>query len=184
MITHMEPAPVPSPFRHIGIAIAEFLLLAFALPVGGALILAIPLPAVIALITSTLLIEYGAGPVGIGLGLDPLFVLVTITSIAAGVILLLFGIFDTLGSCSARVRGFLDRSKQRAEQSKLLSGYGMLGLVPCVIIFGFYVCPAVSWVFSWHRRFSILLTLAGYILVSVITILATLGIFRAFGWGA
>ena len=179
----METGRVAQSFPQLGIAIAEFLLLVFALPIIGALLLAVSIPATIALITTTLLIEYGAAPVGIGLGLNPFFVLTVISSVAAGVILLLFGIFDTLGTQSERIARFLDRSKNRAERSKLFAKYSIFGLVPCVMILGFYVCPAVSWVLSWHRNYSILLTLAGYVMISTVTILATLGIIGIFGWG-
>jgi hypothetical protein len=46
-----------------------------------------------------------------------------------------------------------------------------------VVTLGFYVCPPVSWVLGWRRDRSILLIMAGYITISIVTILATMGIF-------
>ncbi len=135
------------------------------------------LPATIALITTTLVIEYGAAPIGIGLGLHPVFVLFVLTCVALGITLVLFDLFDTLGRHSERVARFLLRSEEKVKQSKLISKYGMYGLVPCVLTLGFYVCPAVSWALAWRRDYCILLIMGGFIAISGILILVTLGLF-------
>jgi len=173
----MEDVTFTHYLEHMAGAIAKFVLLAIVLPLLPVVIFNLSLPATIALITSTFVIEYGAAPVGIGLGLHPFFVFYVLVCIASGVIFFMFDIFDTLGEHSERIANFLARSGERAKQSKILSKYGIYGLVPCVMTLGFYVCPPVAWVFGWRRDFSILLTMAGYIGISLVTVLLSLGIF-------
>ena len=180
----METCRIPHYLQHLGITLVKFVGFAVALPIVLAMLLTIPVTSTLALIATTLIIEYGAAPVGIGLGLQPVFVLVVLTSMALAVTHLLYDIFDTHGTRSLRVARFLLRSKQRAERSKILSKYGINGLVPCVMILGFYACPPIAWVVGWHRNYAILLTMAGFILISLVTICATPGVIRIFMAGA
>jgi len=173
----MDIPAFPLYIRPVIGATAKCVGLVLLLPLTAAILFSQPLPATLALITSTLIIEYGAAPIGIGLGLNPVFVLGVLTSVALGIILFLFDLFDTLGQHSERVARFLARSEEKAKQSELLSKYGIYGLVPCVLTLGFYVCPPVSWACVWRRDYSIFLTMAGYIAISAILILATLGLF-------
>jgi hypothetical protein len=161
--------------------IAQGIILAVVLPIVPALVFNIPLPSVLAFIASTFVIEYGAAAVGVGMGLAPLYVLFVLTCIALGVTLTMFNIFDLLGRHSERVSGFLAKSSERAGRSVFLKKYGIYGLVPCVITLGFYVCPPVSWVMGWQKNRSILLIMGGYIGISLVTILATIGFFKIIG---
>jgi hypothetical protein len=161
--------------------IAKGIILAVVLPFIPALFFSIPVPSVLALIAGTFVIEYGAAAVGVGMGLSPFYVLFALTCIALGVTLTLFDIFDLMGRHSERVSGFLAKSSERAGRSLFLKKYGIYGLVPCVITLGFYVCPPVSWVMGWPKNRSVLLIMAGYIVISVVTILATLGFFKIIG---
>ncbi|MGD1004099.1 MAG: small multi-drug export protein [Methanoregulaceae archaeon] len=172
----MEDVPVTHYLEHLVIAIIKFFLLTIALPLIPVFIFNLSIPAVLTLMTSTFLIEYGAAPIGIGLGLSPLFVIYVLICIATGVILFLFDIFDTFGEHSEKVSNFLKKSSERAKESKVLSKYGMYGLIPCVMILGFYVCPPIVWVFGWRRDFSILTIMTGYITISIITALFSMGI--------
>ena len=176
----MEDTAPARYFRHIGPAVAIFLLTGIVLPLLPVLILNQPLGSTLALMTSTFVIEYGAAPIGIGLGLHPALVLYTLVCIAIGVTFLLFGIFDTLGTHSKRVAEFLEKAKNRAGGSKFISRYGIYGLIPCVMTLGIYACPPVSWILGWDRTRSIVLILTGFILISVVTILASIGILRIF----
>jgi hypothetical protein len=167
--------------RDLTLTIAKGIFLAAVLPIAPALVFNIPVPSVLAFIASTFVIEYGAAAVGVGMGLPPLFILYAVTCIALGVTLTLFDIFDLLGRHSERVSGFLAKSSERAGRSVFLKKYGIYGLVPCVITLGFYVCPPVSWVMGWPRSTSILLIMGGYIGISLVTILATIGFFKIIG---
>jgi hypothetical protein len=176
-MTHMKCSPFPPYVRNLFIAIIKGIVLVVVLPLVAAIIFSQSPAAAIALITTTLVIEYGAAPIGIGLGLDPAFVLLVLTCVALGITLFLFDLFDTLGLHSKRVARFLLRSEEKVKQSKLLARYGMYGLVPCVLTLGFYVCPPVSWALAWRRDYCILLIMGGFIAVSGILILVTLGLF-------
>ncbi|WAC04178.1 MAG: small multi-drug export protein [Methanoregula sp.] len=173
----MEDVPVTHYFEHLGVAVIKFVLIAIVLPLLPVLAFRDSLAPTIALMTSTFLIEYGAAPIGIGMGLHPFVVLFVLTCIAVGVTLFLFDIFDMMGEHSERVARFLKDSGERARKSKILSKYGIYGLVPCVMTLGFYACPPVAWVFGWRRDMSIMMIMTGYIAVSVLTVLISLGIF-------
>jgi len=166
--------------EHVAGAVLKLVLIGIALPLLPLIVLDIPLPAALALMGSTFVIEYGAAPVGIGLGLPPAYVLFMLTCIALGVTLFLFDIIDTLGEHSERVKTFLDRSAKLGRKSTMLSKYGIYGLVPCVMTLGFYACPPVASVFGWKRDLSLLMIMAGYTGISISTVLLTLGIFDLF----
>ncbi|MFA6226416.1 MAG: hypothetical protein WC620_09675 [Methanoregula sp.] len=167
-----------SPYVHpLTGAIAKCVALVLIIPCAAAFFLSQLVPATLALSTSTLIIEYGAAPVGIGLGLHPGFILVVLTSVALGITLCMVDIFDTLGQHSGRVARFLARSEEKVKQSTLISKYGIYGLVPCVLTLDLYVCPPISWALVWRRDHSILLIMRGFIGISVIMILVTLGLF-------
>jgi len=173
----MESNTIPSYIPQVIGAIAKCVGLVLVLPFAAASLFSQSLPATIAVITSTLIIEYGAAPIGIGLGLHPAFVLLVLTSVALGITLFLFDLFDTLGRHSKRVAQFLARSEEKVKQSTILSRYGMYGLVPCVLTLGFYVCPPVAWALAWRRDYAVLLIMGGFIAISAILVLATLGLF-------
>jgi len=173
----MECDVISPCFRPVIGAIVKCVGLVVIIPVTAAFLFSQSVPATLAVITSTLIIEYGAAPIGIGLGLNPLFVLMVLTSVALGITLFLFDLFDTIGKHSERVAQFLARSEKKAKQSTILSRYGIYGLVPCVLTLGFYVCPPISWALVWRRDHAIFLIMGGYIGISVILILTTLGLF-------
>jgi hypothetical protein len=173
----METGTIPDYLVPLLGAIIKALVLVVVLPLTVAFFFTIPIPSTLALITSTLIIEYGAAPIGLGLGLHPVFVLCVLVCVALGVTLVLFDIFAIMGEHSERVSRFLKKSSDRAKQSSFLTKYGIYGLVPGVMTLGFYVCPPVSWVLGWPKNRSILLIMTGYITISIVTILATMGIF-------
>lgn len=159
-------------------AISKGLMFVLIIPLATALAFAIPATTTLALIGSALVIEYGAAPIGVGLGLPPLFVFFVLACVGFGVIIALFDLFDSVGDHSERVRLFLDRSKKRAEGSAILAKYGIYGLVVVVLTLGFYLCPPIAWICGWDRKRSILFTMAGYLIVSAILILVTGDILR------
>jgi hypothetical protein len=177
LCTDMESSAIPRFLQHVSYTITRGLILAVILPLIPAFIFDIPIASSLALITGTLIIEYGAAALGIGLGLPPLYILYVLSCVALGVTFTLFDIFYLLGVHSKKVSGFLKNSEERAGRSIFLKKYGIYGLVPCVITLGFYICPPVSWVLGWPRDRSILLIMAGYITISIVTILAAMGFF-------
>jgi Putative small multi-drug export protein len=176
----MEDESTIQPNGHGAGALALFAALAIVLPLPVASVTRQSLPVTLALMGSTFLIEYGAAPVGIVGGLDPSFVLFVLVSIALGVTLLLFSICGSLEGHWPRFARFLERTRGRAEASTLLAKYGIYGLVPLVMVLGFYFCAPVACIFGWRRGQATLLIMAGYITACVATILATLGMIQVF----
>ncbi|NMG83388.1 MAG: hypothetical protein GIS02_04195 [Methanosarcinales archaeon] len=132
-----------------------WIILAFAIPISLSVVLGIPILKTLSLIVSTFALEYFAVPVGIGLGLDPVFVLIVVTSVALSAVLLMFKIFDTVGGKSRRVSNFLSKSRERCQKSKIIQKYGVYGLLPAVPFLGFYVCPAIAWIMGWRRDYAL-----------------------------
>ena len=163
-------------FRHSAGALAVSAAIAIVLPIAVASVTRQSLPVTLALMGSTFIIEYGAAPVGIIGGLDPLFVLFVLACIALGVTLVLFSLCGSLAEHWPRFARFLEQTRGRTEGSKILAKYGILGLLPLVIVLGFYVCAPVACIFGWRRDHATLLIMAGYLFACIVTILATLGI--------
>ena len=165
-----------------GSVFAFWVILAFIIPIGMSLVLNIPILKTLSLIASTFTLEYFAVPVGISLGLDPMFVLVTVTFVALSVVLSLFKIFDAVGRKSKKVSDFLSKSHEKAQKSKIIQKYGVYGLVLAVPFLGFYVCPAIAWTIGWRRSYAVILIIIGFILISTIMLLASTGILRVVSW--
>ena len=150
------------------------------LPLIPVLLFGLPPAPALALISSGFLIEYGAAPIGIALGLPPLFVFYVLVCTETGIFLGLFDIFDTIGKTSAPVARFLERTHQFARHSKLMEKYGILGLIPCEILLGVYICAPVSWVMGWREYLSLAIIVAAYCAALIVTILATIGLLGVF----
>ena len=159
-------------------ALGRCILLAVALPLVPVLVFSLPLAPALALITSGFMLEYGAAPIGIALGLPPLFVFYVLMCTETGIFLGLFDIFDTIGKASAPVTKFLEKTEQLASRSKVTERYGIFGLIPCEILLGVYICAPVSRVMGWREYPALAITIAGYCAALIATILATMGIIR------
>lgn len=176
----MERKEVGEAAGRIAVAIAACVIPALVLPLLAAFLLGLPAAPVYGLIAGAFLIEYGAIPLGIGLGLPALYVFCAATAIEAGIFLGLFYALDALGHTSQRVAGVLAKIHAVATRSKMFDRYGILGLFPCEILIGVYICAPVSWLLGWDRYRSFALTMAGYLVAAAVTTLATLGVLRLF----
>jgi uncharacterized membrane protein len=167
-----DPGPSSGPGAAILIGSAA---VAVALPFPAAIVTGQSVPVTFALAGSTFIIEYGAAPVGILGGLDPLFVLFVLSCIAVGVTLFLFGLCGTLEKRSPRFARFLERTRAKVQGSALLATYGIFGLVPLVMILGFWFCAPAACLSGWRRDYATILIMTGYIIACIVTILATQG---------
>jgi hypothetical protein len=174
----MERTAVLAALRLACRAFGGCIFLALVLPIVSAYLLGLSPASTFALIASAFLIEYGAVPIGIGIGLPPIYVLCAAISIEAGIFLGIYGIIDTLGETSDRVAGFLEKTKTIAGRSRMFARYGILGLFPCEILIGVYICAPVSRLFGWQKGRSFAITMAGYGVAALVTTLATLGLIR------
>jgi uncharacterized membrane protein len=161
-----------------GSALGRGILLILILPLLPALVFNYPLMPTLAMIGSSLIIESTAAPVGIALGLSPLFVFFVLICTEAGIFLCLYDIFDTIGHSSPRVAQFLEKSRQYAHGSPTVEKYGILGLIPCEILVGVYLNAPLAWVLGWREDRALILTLIGYLPQLVITIWICIGLLQ------
>ncbi len=152
-------------------------------PLGSALLLGLSLPRAAALVGTALFIEYGAGPVGVLMGLPPWWVLSAECSVALGVILVIYALLDASllvsGRWQARVLGI----SKRFSSSRLVASYGVYALLPGIVIAGFYVSTPVAWFFRWDRRTATGLMVAGYVAAAGVTLAGTMGLLSLIGAG-
>jgi hypothetical protein len=174
----MEPWDRSTILQKTGSALGRGVLLILVLPLVPALILGYPLMPTLAMIGSSLIIESTAAPVGIALGLSPLYVFYVLICTESGIFLCLYDIFDTIGHGSPRVGSFLEKSRQYAHGSASVERYGILALVPGEILVGVYLNAPLAWVLGWREDHALVLTLIGYLPQLVITIWITLGILQ------
>ena len=153
-------------------ALALGTLIAIVLPLISAILFGTPLLPTLTVIGSGFLLEYGAAPVGIALGLTPLFVFWVLMCTEIGIFLGLFGIFDSIGHTWRPIANFLEKSRNFVHQFTLAERYGILGLIPCEIIIGVDANAPVSWVLGWHKYRSLLFTMTGYIPCLILAIFA------------
>jgi uncharacterized membrane protein len=161
-----------------GAALGRGILLILVLPLVPAFLLGYPLIPTLVMIGTSLLIESTAAPVGIALGLSPLFVFYVLICTETGIFLCLYDIFDTIGHSSPSVAGFLEGSRAYAHASPAIEKYGILGLVPCEIIVGVYANAPLAWVLGWREDHALVLTLIGYLPQLVLTIWITIGLLQ------
>lgn len=162
--------------RHLAAALARGVSVALVLPLLSSLIFKEPLMPTLALAGSGLVIEFGAAPLGIALGLSPLFVFWVLMCTETGIFIGLFDIFDAVGHTWKAAADLLVTTKQFIHRHSLAERYGILGLVPCEILIGVYANAPVSWVLGWPQGRALLLTMAGYVPCLILTILATNGL--------
>jgi uncharacterized membrane protein len=162
--------------RHVAAALGRGVFIAVALPLISAILSGYSPMATLALVGSGLLLEYGGAPVGIALGLSPLFVFWVLICTETGIFLGLFDIFDSIGHTWPPVAGLLEKTRAFVRRHALAERYGILGLIPCEIIIGVYANAPASWVIGWDKYRSLAFTMIGYIPCLVITILATVGL--------
>jgi hypothetical protein len=174
-MTAMEFWDMRTCLRHIGAALGRGVLVAIILPLLPVLLFNLPLMPTLALIATGFVIEFGAAPVGLTLGLPPLFVFYVLVCTETGIFLGLFDIFDTIGHTSAPVAGFLEKTRHLLRTNSFADRYGILGLIPCEILLGVYINAPVAWVLGWREDYSLALTMAAYLVALAVTILATAG---------
>lgn len=178
-LTNMELMDRYTFLRHMLTALAKGILVAGVLPLLAALVLHIPAGPVLALIGSGLIIEYGAAPVGLALGLSPGFVFFALICTATGIFLCLYDTCESVGQTWEPVQRFLEKSRRFASDTTLVGRYGIIGLIPCVILFGLYVNAPVAWLLGWGKYPALILTTAGFALALAVTVLAGTSLLEA-----
>jgi hypothetical protein len=105
-------------------AIAIAFVLATLIPLLLGIALSVPTGRVLSLIVSTLLLQANAAFVGLGFGLNPLFVLVVMTFVELGIVLAIYEILDTFAEQSERVQRFTKNTEEKMAKYPILHKYG------------------------------------------------------------
>jgi hypothetical protein len=149
------------------------------IPLASGFATGIPLDLTLALIGSTLLIEYGAVIAGTALTLPLSFSFLVVLSVGWGAIIAQFPLFDAFAKGEGRVFAFITRVKSRGDgcgEGVWYIRWGVLGLAPSTIVLGFYFTPAIAWLLGWRRDIALVMMLTGYTLATVITAGVTAGV--------
>ncbi|HVP95469.1 MAG TPA: hypothetical protein VMS89_09915 [Methanoregulaceae archaeon] len=160
----------------LNIFVSLFLIVIIPLLLGE--LVSIPPGPAAGLIVATLIIEYSAPVAGLAAGLPPVYTGVAVIFVASGVIFLQYSVFDAMYNRSEKVRGFLESIRQKYGGSERVKRYRVLALAPAILTVGFYISPAISWLFGWDRKISFLVMMSVYSLATAGVLIAGLGIIR------
>ena len=151
---------------------------AIVIPLSVGLSFGVSPGAMLSLVTSVILFQALAAMVGLGLNIPPVFVLAAMTSVAITVILTVFEICDAFAHRSTRVQGWIAKMKVVSEKSDTFNKYGELALLPIIWIpgIGLYGCALIAWIFQWRGVKAIGPMLTGWVIASLIVMLASLGL--------
>ncbi len=176
----MKISGVISEFWKIFLTTAIALMIATLIPVSLGLLLFVPVPEVLVLIASTLLLQANAAFVGVGLGLKPLFILAVMTLVEIGIVITVYGVLDTFAGKSERIRMFMASAEKKMERHVFLRKYGAVTLVilPALPVLDLYSSVIIGWLLHWNRVQSIFFITLGWVLATGFILLVALGIVR------
>ena len=155
--------------KKISTAFLMFVAIGVAIPLIIGALAGISSSQVFTMITSTLVLQAAAPPVGLAMGLSTPAILMIMGCFALGIILAIFGICDSLAASSKRVRGWIDRLKKTTDKHPSIQKYGAIS---CVFIawipgVGLYGTPVIAWIMKWKRVPSIIFTVAGFLVAAI-----------------
>jgi uncharacterized membrane protein len=147
-------------------------------PVAIGITYGLPFYSILGLVGSILIFQPVAVAVGIGLGIPPLPVMLIMLSVGLSAVFILFGICDIFAEKSAWLRDQLGKVDLVAKKSDLFQRYGMLTIIPFIWVpgAGLYGCILLAWMFRWRGVQGISIILVGWMLASLLVLLASLGI--------
>jgi uncharacterized membrane protein len=133
---------------------------------------------ILGLVGSILILQPFAVVIGLGLGINPLSLLLIMSSFGISVIFVLFGICDRFSEHSAWLRTHLKKIETITQKSEMIKKYGMYSLIPFIWVpgIGLYGCVLVAWLFRWRGVRTAVVIFAGWMLATILVMLASLGI--------
>jgi bile acid:Na+ symporter, BASS family len=145
-------------------ALLLFIGIAVVIPLIIGAVVGVSSAEILAMVTSTLLLQAAAPPVGMAMGLSPAIILVTMACFAVGMVMAIFEICDGLSASSEKVRNWIDKVAKISDKHPAIKKYGAISC--CFIAWipgiGLYGTPVIAWVFKWKRLPSIIFTVAGF----------------------
>jgi uncharacterized membrane protein len=161
-------------------ALAFGFALTTAIPVLLGYFLNVPPASILTLIGSTLIFQANGVFIGLGMGLEPFFVLVVMIFVELGAVL---AIYEILGAFeeSERVKRFVQKAEAAIQKYPILSRYGAatLTILPAMPIVGLYSSVPIGWLFRWNKALCIFFITLGWILVVLLLMFLTLGVIPA-----
>lgn len=161
-------------------ALAFGFALTTAIPVLLGYFLNVPPASILTLIGSTLILQANGVFVGLGMGMDPLFVLVVMIFVELGAVL---AIWEILGAFeeAEKVKRFVEKAEAAIKKYPILSRYGAVTLMilPAMPIVGLYTSVPIGWLFRWNKAVCIFFITLGWILVVLFLMFLSLGVIPA-----
>jgi hypothetical protein len=161
----------------IGKILASVFLIAIGIPLLLGMLLEIPLTSVLSFIGSIAVFQALAAPVGVILDFEPWVVLTIMTAFAVGICLAIWELLQTFALTSDRVSRWVARVEQKMQEHQALHRYGP---VSCIMIawipgIGLYGTPAIAWILRWDRIPSVIFTVTGFFLASLLMMIIAEG---------
>ncbi|MDO9324545.1 MAG: small multi-drug export protein [Methanoregula sp.] len=146
------------------------------IPVAIGLFFRLSLLDVFGLVGSILVLQPMAVVVGVGLNIPPVPIMLIMCSFGIAIIYGLFAICDTFAERSDWLRKHLDSVQAIARKSTLFQRYGIFTLVPFIWIpgVGLYGCVLLAWLFKWRGIKGVGVIMAGWIISSLIVLMASI----------
>ena len=161
-------------------ALAYGFTLSTAIPLLLGYSLNVPPASILTLIGSTLLLQANGVFVGLGMGLDPLFVLVVMIFVELGAVLAIYEILEAFEEAE-KVQRFIQKAEVAINKYPILSKYGAVTLMilPAMPIVGLYTSVPIGWLFRWNKVLCIFFISLGWILVVLFLMFLSLGVIPA-----
>ena len=149
-------------------ALLLFIGIAVVLPLLIGAVIGVSSAEILAMVTSTLLLQAAAPPVGMAMGLSPAVILVIMGCFAVGMVMAIFEICDGLSASSEKVRNWIDKVSKISDKHPVIKKYGAISC--CFIAWipgiGLYGTPVIAWVFKWKRLPSLIFTVSGFLIAA------------------
>ena len=156
---------------------ASIFLIAIGIPLLLGMLLGIPLTSILSFIGSIAIFQALAAPIGVILDFEPWLVLSIMTAFGFGICLAIWELLQTFALTSDRIGRWIARVEQNMQEHQSLHRYGP---VSCILIawipgIGLYGTPAIAWILRWDRISSVIFTVTGFSLASLLVMILAEG---------
>lgn len=155
--------------KEISKALLFFLLFVVVIPILIGVMQNIPPGNILSFIASTFLLQAAAPPLGGPLGLSRYVVLAIMASFAAGMVLVILEVCESLALTSDRVSRWIENIGKKMEKYPVIQKYGA---VSCILIawipgIGLYGTPIIAWILGWNRWLTVAFTTIGFVIAAL-----------------
>jgi len=163
-----------SVLKKVGKAVLFFLMFAVAVPLVLGLVYGVPLRKILSFIGTTLVLHAWASPVGLALGLGTIGIIIIMACFALGISIAIFEICDSLALSSEWVRKRIEKMEKITEKYPQIKRFGPAACSFTVWIpgIGLYGTPVIAWILRWKRAPSIVFTVIGFLIATLIVLSA------------